>query len=355
VLPARYKQITKTVFPGGFGKAQVVLDTFLDRHVVFKSMQDGAHNGQLLAEITALSKARSRHVVEIYDVIRDKDGLVQGIIIELLKGRDYSSFHIEARSDPQRYVRVLYQIATALSDLHRAGVVHRDLKLENLKDSESGILKLFDFGISVAGDNYKTKHNRGSFVYAAPQLYEPEVEITPEMDIYAFGVCAWALATDKLPRELCERPPQRSGRAPSIDTAMPGLLHPEIVTLIDSALDPDPTQRPDAHYVSSRMQRHLVRGLHKGLLVSGPGAVFELSASKRNARVAIPHLGEVRIDYNDFDFTVTEVTGSVFINNERVTPGSVLHEACTLCFGDFDLKSDRVWVPFVASKPEVIL
>ena len=151
MLPPRYQPVTRSVIPGGFGSVQKVRDTFLDREVLFKSMQDKANNAQLVNEIQALSKARSRHVVEVYDVIRDEQDDVVGIIIELLTGRDFSQFYTEDKSNSHNYLRALYQIATALRDLHSADVVHRDLKLDNLRESASGILKLFDFGISVAG------------------------------------------------------------------------------------------------------------------------------------------------------------------------------------------------------------
>ncbi len=156
-------------------------DTYLDRIVMFKSMHDQANNNQLFNEIIALSAVRSRHVVEIYDVIKDKNGTVTGIIIELLTGRDYSNFHLEAQQNLMGYIRTLYQIATALSDLHKAGIVHRDLKLENFKDSSSNVLKLFDFGISSHDVNYITKVNKGTLIYAAPELFAQNAKITPKM------------------------------------------------------------------------------------------------------------------------------------------------------------------------------
>ncbi len=222
MLPERYRPLTATVMPGGFGSVQKVQDTYLGRTVLFKSMQDANNNDQLLNEIQGLCRARSRHVVEIYDVIKSKNGDVQGIIIEYLSGVDYADFHTKAKSDAHLYVKLLYQVGCALRDLHAAGIIHRDLKLENMKSSDSGVLKLFDFGISVYGVDYRTKMNRGTVVYAAPELYIPHAVITTAMDIYALGVCAWALASGIYPRELLERPPQRSSRAPSIEMALPG-------------------------------------------------------------------------------------------------------------------------------------
>jgi serine/threonine protein kinase len=157
-------------------------------------MQDSANNEQLQNEVQGLCKARSRHVVEVYDVITNEDGEITGVVIERLRGRDFSAFHKEAAGSPYLYIKILYQLACALRDLHAVGIVHRDLKIDNFKESAAGIVKLFDFGISSPDGGYKTKQNKGTLTYAAPELYVPGAMITPEMDIYALGICAWALA-----------------------------------------------------------------------------------------------------------------------------------------------------------------
>ncbi len=355
MLPSRYKPLTGTVMPGGFGSVQKVRDSYLDRTVLFKSMQDESNNDQLLNEIRGLSRARSRHVVEIYDVITSKSGGVRGIIIEYLGGDGYTDFHLKAKDDPYLYIKILYQIGCALRDLHAVGIIHRDLKLDNIKSSESGVLKLFDFGISVSGVDYNTKMNRGTLVYAAPELYVPHAKITPEMDIYALGVCAWALASDTYPRELRERPPQESALAPSIETALPGLLHTEIIRMIDACLEPDPSLRPDADEFSKVFARHLTRGRHKGLFTEGNREVFELSHAKPNVTITVGSLGTLKANYDGLAFMVTDVSGHVYINNDPAVVGMILHESCVLTYGSPDLGSNRQWVTFTSSQPEVIL
>src|SRR4051812_23703359 len=106
-LPKRYEKGKSGSLSGGFGVVEKVHDTFLDRTVVLKSMQDSDDNDQLLQEIKAIAAARSRHVVEIYDVILDKAGNVAGIIIEYLPGRDFDTFHKEASANLAGYLRVL--------------------------------------------------------------------------------------------------------------------------------------------------------------------------------------------------------------------------------------------------------
>lgn len=355
MLPSRYKALTKSVFPGGFGSVQRVQDTYLDRVVLFKSMQNATDRAQLISEVHGLTRARSRHIVEIYDVIRDNQGVIVGIIIEYLTGRSYDNFHVEASADLATYLRTIYQIAVALRDMHAVGIVHRDIKLENFKDSASGLLKVFDFGISVASEDYKTKQNRGTFDYAAPELYVKDALITSKLDVYAWGVCAWKLATDTIPQALRDRPPQTKSIASSIETALPQLLPSDVVSLIDRSLSPSPGARPSSQEIASTLALHLVRNQHKGLFVKDDAVVFELSSASPLVRIRIGVLGAISVRYNGLTFVVEAIVGNVTINNSVAMEGSVLPNSCCLGFGEQVLGAARKWVTFSSSHPEVIL
>lgn len=360
-LPGRYKALTKGVLAGGFGSVSPLEDIFLRRVVLLKVMQDPVNNSQLQNEIRGLCRARSRHVVEVYDVVSNEKGEVAGIIIERLRGRDFLKFHEEAAANPQGYLKILYQVACALRDLHGVGIIHRDLKLDNFKESAAGVVKLFDFGISSEDGGYKTKQNKGTLVYAAPELFVPNATITPAMDMYAFGVCAWALASPAFPTRLLEKPPQVNGRAPSISTVMPSApthpdgLHPEVIAMLDACLDPDPMGRPAAKQVSLLLARHLIRGRHRGLFVQNGAKVVELSAKQPTVNLKIGNLGEIQISYDGLRFVVKAVAGSVRVNNAAVSVGDILHESCLLSFGSPSLGSSQQWITFFSSHPEVVL
>ncbi|WP_167146023.1 serine/threonine-protein kinase [Pseudomonas sp. OTU750018] len=353
-LPDRYSVITNTLMSGGFGSVQPVRDNFLGRDVLFKFMRSGNDDDQLRNEIQMLAKARSKHIVEIYDVIKGEAGEVQGIIIEHLKGRSFEDFHLEAIGDPTGYLKILYQIAQAITALHAADIIHRDLKLDNIKTSSAGVVKLFDFGISVEGEDYHTRLNRGTLVYAAPELFVPDACITKEMDIYALGVCAWALASASTPSVLFERPPQTSARVPSIDTVMGGKLAKEVVDLIDACLSTNPAQRPTAKTVCDTIQNHLVRDEHRGTFVYND-KLYTLSKDNRQVALKFPGIGGIGAVYDGVRFQITSVQGDVYINNSAAVVGSILHDACVLTFGRAELKSHRYWVTFSSSHPEVIL
>ncbi|MFE8645657.1 protein kinase [Sphingomonas sp. NCPPB 2930] len=353
-IPARYKRISQKAQAGGFGSVTPLEDTFLRRVVLLKSMHKSEHNEQILNEIKGLCAARSRHVVEIYDVIENEGG-VEGVIIERLRGRGFEEFWKEAQTSPLYYLRILCQIASALESIHAVGIVHRDLKLDNFRESSAGVLKIFDFGISSPSENHETKQNKGTLIYAAPELYVSGAQITKEMDIYALGICAWTLATQTLPSALLERPPQSSERARSISNAFSSPLHPEVANILDACLEPNPNLRPSAGSVCKTLSRHLLRDKHKGMFVQKNATVFELSAANPFVKLTIAGLGAVSVRYDGLEFSVTAVEGNVRVNNVSVAVGNILHTACLLSFGSPGLGSGQQWVTFFSSHPEVVL
>lgn len=338
---------------GGFGSVMDIHDKYLERDVLYKSMHDPAHNDQLVREVNALVRARSRHIIEIYDLDFDSYGSLNGIIIEKLTGRDFHTFHLQAATDLEAYVRVVYQLSAAIADLHDADVIHRDIKLDNFKESSSGIVKLFDFGISSISGAHKTTQNRGTPVYAAPELYQFGATLTPASDVYSLGVCCWMLLTTQPPPALLATPPQAG---PSISSISPS-LHQELATTIDRCLSNSPFDRPSSRELRDVCERVLLRNKHKGLFYSSRRnrIVYELSASSPNVRISIPNLGELRAAYSGTEFVIMGTTGDVYINNQGISPGARLHDACVITFGNFSVGPDREHISFICSKPEIVL
>ena len=352
MLPSRYQPIGNPQ-NGGFGSVVRVRDTYLDRDVMFKVMHDPNANDQLTNEVMALSQARSKHVVEIYDAVRNSAGKLTGIIIEALDGRTYESFHMEAARFPLEFVKILYQISCGLADLHSAGIIHRDLKLENFRDSSEGVLKLFDFGISSTRPDYITQTNRGTLVYAAPELYLPNARITTALDIYAFGICAWALASMQLPHELLERPPQQARRVASISSVMGGALDHRVASIIDACLDPNPSGRPTAAMIQNTLKEALISGKHRGRFVQGSKQVYEMSSNAPFVRISVPGKGILEVRYNGYEFNAVGVQGDVMINRLQAQVGLRLPEACVLAFGSD--QTGRTFVTFSSSHPEIVI
>lgn len=340
---------------GGFGSVTEVHDKFLDRDVLYKSMHDPQNNAQLLTEVSALVKARSRHIIEIYDKDVDEKGDLVGIFIEKADGRDFLEFHSEASGDPLALLKIIYQVSSGVADLHAAGIVHRDLKLENFKESSSKIVKLFDFGISSLNGPHVTTRNRGTIEYAAPELFQDNATLTSATDVYALGICCWKLIAETLPQEFQDVPPQSRQRAPSISTVAP-YLPAQVADLIDRCVLPAAEDRATASALRDACEINLVKGRHKGRFTSSRNSeIYELSQIKPNVKINTHGNGEVRAAYSGTDFVITGFTGDVFINNLPASVGTALPNSCVITLGDFSKGADRTHISFLCSKPEIVL
>jgi len=319
-------------------------------------MLDPANSHQLKVEVAALVKARSRHVVEIYDVDLSPDGAITGIVIEHLTGRSYDEFFLEAAVDPDATTKLIYQVALGLSDLHAVGIVHRDLKIANFKGSSSGVVKLFDFGISGLSDPHVTTQNRGTFDYSAPEIYVEGSQVSSAADVYSLGVCCWKLISSHLPEPLLQRPPAQVGGQDSISLVAP-YLDSGVASIIDQCLSVDPMKRPSAREVAERCEAALLRGKHKGAFTRTKtnAQIYELSASASSVKLSIPNLGEIRAAYSGYGFYVQGTVGDVYMNNAPIPSGTVLLDACVITFGSFAKGAEREYVSFLSSKPEVVL
>ncbi len=155
-------------------------------------------------EARMAAKLRSRHVVRIFDAdIARELGGAPYLVMELLEGSNLEQFVAEKAPPPEGVVSWLRQAAVPLDRAHRMGIVHRDLKLENLfltkSDDGAAILKILDFGIArIAESPGMTKSGQlfGTPLYMAPEQARavPE-EVGPAADIFAIGLIAYKLLT----------------------------------------------------------------------------------------------------------------------------------------------------------------
>ena len=206
-IPKRY-EFSGTALSGGQGDVYICTDTNLARTVAIKFLQDVDEMERLLGEILALQSLRSNHVVEIYDLVPGFSDKEIGLVEEYIEGDDLKSTldSGEPISTINELLRTLYQVSFGIFDIHNAGIIHRDIKLNNMKLNGEGHVKIFDFGLSkIVGPESKTKGFKGTAYYAAPELYvqgDSTVVTQKAVDIYAFRVSAWLLATGELPNGI---------------------------------------------------------------------------------------------------------------------------------------------------------
>jgi len=202
-IPRRY-QPQSTSADGEMSHATICKDTHLDRDVLIKELQLGVDQRRILDEVAALTGIRSKHVVQIYDVIKDGHGAVVGIVEEYIPGPDLTdSIPV---NDQNEFLRIAFAISSGLSDIHAFGHVHRDIKPNNIKFDAERCLKIFDFGLARRDQvNAATQGAVGTPGFMAPELWVDDDEVAQfdkAIDVYAFGATMLMLSLGTLPRPL---------------------------------------------------------------------------------------------------------------------------------------------------------
>ncbi|HEX4131448.1 MAG TPA: serine/threonine-protein kinase [Pirellulales bacterium] len=350
LLPDRY-QVAGDALDGGMGSVIPCKDTVLSRDVAIKVLQSGTEHRRILDEIAALLKMRSKHVVQVYDVL-DLPGGKMGIVQEFIEGKDLLKRATIAASKAD-YYKQLWQIASGISDIHAVGVIHRDIKPNNMKIDPEGVIKIFDFGLARdEGEDAATAGFIGTHGFAAPELYKGSVSFTKAIDTYAFGATAYFLGARLLPASLRNKPPTPV-KADCFDD-LPFELPPDISFALHGCLAHDPRKRPQMSDVRDMLARHLLAGRHKALLVYN-GSPNYLNADNRSVNLRLKGMGQIEISYDDLDYRIVSVSGDVAINNRIASAGDVLPGSCVIALGSPAMKAQRRYITFDLSHPEIVL
>jgi formylglycine-generating enzyme required for sulfatase activity/tRNA A-37 threonylcarbamoyl transferase component Bud32 len=196
---------------GGMGSVYKARQRSVDRKVALKILNrdllsDPTLVKRFMNEARAASKLTSPHTITIYDFGQDRDELLY-IAMEYLVGRDLDMLvQEEGCLEFRRAATILGQIAESLGEAHEQGIVHRDMKPENVyltRGRRGGeIVKVLDFGIAhlpTEGTRLtKTGIFMGTPAYACPEFIGGE-KVDARADIYALGVMMYEMFTGVLP------------------------------------------------------------------------------------------------------------------------------------------------------------
>ncbi len=189
---------------GGMGIVYKALDETLDREVAIKVLNPELGEANVLkrfrAEAVSLARLNHPGIATIYELHRHEDELL--MVMEFVRGETLQALSERLGPlDPPQAAHICIQILDALSHAHRAGVVHRDLKPANVMVTDTGIVKVMDFGIArMMGSEQVT--NAG-FMMGTPAYMAPEQVLGQELDgradLYAVGVLFYRLLSRELP------------------------------------------------------------------------------------------------------------------------------------------------------------
>jgi serine/threonine protein kinase/beta-lactam-binding protein with PASTA domain len=256
-LEGRYR-ILERIARGGMSTVYAAVDERLDRLVAVKVMSsalsaDPAFSDRFAREARAAARLTHLNAVSVYDQGHElaQDGHHVFLVMELVEGRTMRELLRErGKLSPAEAVSIMEPVLSALSAAHRAGLVHRDVKPENILLSDDGVVKVADFGLAraVEADAAATRTGlmMGTVAYCAPEQIS-NGSADPRSDVYSAGVVLFELLTGAPPytgesamnvayQHVHSRVPAPSSRVKGIPN--------EIDELVIAATDSDPDGRP---------------------------------------------------------------------------------------------------------------
>ncbi len=250
LLAGRY-EIGALIGRGGMADVHVGIDTRLGRKVAVKLLKPSLANDpkfRLLFREEAQKAARMAHptIVRVFDAgeetVRDAHGIetqAPFIVMEFVDGRLLRDIIAEGPIEQGEAARIVEQVLTALEYSHRALLVHRDIKPGNIMITQSGQVKVMDFGIARAvSDNSATVADT-SAVLGTAQYFSPEQArgetVDARTDLYSTGVVLFELLTGKPPFHG-DRPVAVAYQHISETPARPSSLNPKVSPAMDAVV-----------------------------------------------------------------------------------------------------------------------
>ena len=205
ILGNRY-EIIKKIGDGGMAFVYKAKDILLNRIVAVKVLRpefvdDDEFLGKFKREAEAVASLSHPNIVNVYDV--GEEGKVHYIVMEYVDGQNLKEIiKNEGTLDEYTALDITKQIAMALSEAHKKGIIHRDIKPHNILISNEGrVVKVADFGIAKAVSN-STMTNIGSIIgsvhYFSPEQAKGKF-ISNNADLYSLGIVLYEMIIGKVP------------------------------------------------------------------------------------------------------------------------------------------------------------
>lgn len=245
------------------GLVYLALDTRLDRQVAIKCLRteliEAHYRERFKREALLLAKLNHPHIVQIYDYLETDTQLA--LVMEYVDGRNLQQ-HLREHIVPlAQRMQWLTQIAQGLAVAHDAGIIHRDLKAENILINKHKLAKITDLGIAKSQDSSATltEHVMGSYASMSPEQAMGE-ELDFRSDLFSFGILAYQLLCGVHPFGETENKLQLMQRIISHPPIPPTKnnpdLPPSVVDLLGQLLSKNPDNRPaSTHWVAAQCEK----------------------------------------------------------------------------------------------------
>ena len=237
VLLAQRYQIVQLLGEGGMGAVYKATDRELNRTVALKVIRpDLARNPAIVErfkqELRLSHQVTHKNVIRIYD-LGESDG-VKFITMEFIAGQDLRALIQEKKKlSPHEAVEIIQQICRGLEAAHSVGVIHRDLKPQNVIRDDSGRVLVMDFGLARTIESPGMTQSGaliGTMEYMSPEQALGK-ELDERSDIFAMGLIFYELLTGEMPFQaesgiasLLKRTQERATSVSERDAAIPAAL-----------------------------------------------------------------------------------------------------------------------------------
>ncbi|WP_444942855.1 protein kinase domain-containing protein [Microbulbifer sp. ZKSA006] len=251
----RYKVIGH-LGSGGMGIVFLARDEQLNRPVAIKRLLCNSKNAstsqRIRQEALLLAQLNHSNIVQVYDVVECEGNMA--LVMEYVEGRSLGIWSREFNPNLYQKIQLLRQISAGLASAHRAGIIHRDLKADNILVDGNNIAKIADFGIAKnwidPHDLTREEQISGSCCAMSPEQAQGKT-LDNRSDLFAFGMLAYTL--------LCGQPPFGSHESVFVivdriinSPHLPAKrLNPELPAAISKLLDKLLAKKPEKRPISA--------------------------------------------------------------------------------------------------------
>jgi len=208
MIPLGRYQLHSPIGSGGSSTVYLAKDTGLDREVAIKCFDIEGLDSNLIQrlrnEAVVLAQLNHPNIVQMYDVVEDEKTL--GLVMEFARGATLAAKLKERVPEQKQALGWLIQIAEGLNKAHQSGIIHCDLKLENVIVTVDGTVKIADFGIAKAKRDNAAEDGQtdgpglvsGSYFSLSPEQARGE-NVDFRTDVFSFGILSYQLLTGRHP------------------------------------------------------------------------------------------------------------------------------------------------------------
>jgi hypothetical protein len=301
--------MTRPLGHGGMAAVWAGVDARLDRPVAVKLLDgaaaaDPAMLRRLDQEARTLAKLAHPNIVAVYDLATEAG--VPYVVMELVDGEDLHRRLGRGPLEMRDAIEIAVQVCDALQAAHDAGIVHRDIKPDNILLTSSGLVKVCDFGIARLAESGHSGRGSGATAVGTALYMAPEQAtggpVDARTDLYALGCVLYAMLVGRPPfsgdnpmRVMWQQVHERPVPAASLRRDVPA----DVEALITALLAKNPADRPaDAGDVRARLARaaDALESLRGAATPGSPAAMYGRAAvrPKTMAMPAIESIGRHR-------------------------------------------------------------